>query len=85
MASAARGMIAPFVASIAVQAGILSVTHALVVCAMATGVGALMYVRLSRDGIARPWREVMPQPAVAGVERGRRLARTLVVSVMTGL
>ena len=81
----ARGMIAPFVASIAVQTGILSVTHALVLCAMATGVGALLYFRLSRDGVARPWREVMPRPAVAGVERGRRLARTLVVSVMTGL
>jgi MFS family permease len=81
----ARGMIAPFVASIAVQAGLLSVTHALVVCALVTGVGALMYLRLSREGAARPWHEVMPRPAVAGVERGRRLARALVVSVMTGL
>jgi hypothetical protein len=78
-------MIAPFVASIAVQAGLLSLTHALVVCALATGVGACMYLRLTREGAPRPWREVMPRPAVAGVERGRRLARTLVVSVMTGL
>jgi len=81
----ARGMIAPFVASIAVQMGILSVTQALVLCALATGVGACMYFRLSREGHARPWREVLPTPAVAGVDRGRRLARTLVVSVMTGL
>lgn len=81
----ARGMIAPFVASIAVQAGILSVTSALLLCALMTGVGALMYLRLSRAGDPRPWREVMPQPALAGIDRGRRLARALVVSVMTGL
>ena len=81
----ARGMIAPFIASIAVQAGILSLSAALMVCAMATAVGAVMYLRLSREGVARPWREVMPQSAVLGVDRGRRLARSLVVSVMTGL
>jgi MFS family permease len=81
----ARGMIAPFVASIAVQAGILSLTAALAVCAVSTAVGACMYFRLSREGIARPWRSVMPQSAVLGVDRGRRLARALVVSVMTGL
>jgi MFS family permease len=81
----ARGMIAPFVASIAVQAGILGLTQALLLCAVATGIGAFMYLRLSREGAARPWREVMPASAVVGVDRGRRLARSLVVSVMTGL
>jgi MFS family permease len=81
----ARGMIAPFIASIAVQAGLLSLTHALVACAITTGIGACMYLRLSREGAPRPWRDLMPQPAIAGVERGRRLAKTLVVSVMTGL
>lgn len=81
----ARGIIAPFVASIAVQAGVMNLTQALVVCAAVTGVGAAMYLRLSREGAPRPWRELVPQPAIAGVERGRRLARALVVSVMTGL
>jgi MFS family permease len=81
----ARGMVAPFLASIAVQAGILSLTAALAVCATATAVGALMYFRLSREGVARPWRDVMPQTAILGMDRGRRLARSLVVSVMTGL
>lgn len=81
----ARGMIAPFVASIAVQAGFLDVTQALLACAFATGVGALMYLRLSREGHPRPWREVVPQPALVGIDRGRRLARGLVISVMIGL
>jgi hypothetical protein len=81
----ARGMIAPFVASIVVQMGILDVSQALVLCAVITGIGACMYFRLSREGVSRPWREVLPTPAVAGVDRSRRLVRTLVVSVMTGL
>ncbi|MEZ4596242.1 MAG: hypothetical protein R3C32_04965 [Chloroflexota bacterium] len=81
----ARGMVAPFVASIVVQLGILDVAQALMVCAMVTGVGACMYIRLSREGVSRPWREVLPAPAIAGMDRGRRLARALVVSVMTGL
>lgn len=81
----ARGIIAPFAASIAVQAGVLTLTQALLLCALTTGVGALMYLRLGREGDARPWRELMPPTAMAGVERGRRLARALVVSVMTGL
>lgn len=81
----ARGMIAPFVASIVVQAGLLDVTQALLLCVLFTAVGALMYYRLSREGEPRPWREVVPQPAVEGIERGRRMARALVVSVMTGL
>jgi MFS family permease len=81
----ARGMIAPFVASIVVQAGLMTVTQALLVCALATGIGAFMYLRLSREGEARAWRDVVPRTAVAGVDRGRRLARALVVSVMTGL
>jgi len=65
--------------------GLLDVSQALVVCALTTGIGACMYFRLSRDGAPRPWREVLPISAVAGVERGRRLARVLAVSVMTGL
>ena len=81
----ARGMFAPFVASVIVQAGILDVTGTLLLCAVATGIGAAMYVRLSRAGDPRPWGEVLPQPAVAGFDRGRRLARSLVISVMTGL
>jgi MFS family permease len=81
----ARGMFAPFVAAGIVEAGILDLTGTLLLCAVATGIGAAMYVRLSRAGDPRPWTEVLPQPAVAGIDRGRRLARALVVSVMTGL
>lgn len=81
----ARGMIAPFVASLVVQFGLLDVSQALVLCAVTTGIGAVMYFRLSREGAPRPWRDLVPTSAVAGMERGRRLARTLAVSVMTGL
>jgi MFS family permease len=81
----ARGMFAPFVASIIVQAGILGISATLLVCAAVTGVGMLMYLRLDAAGVTRSWRQVMPAPAFAGIDRGRRMVRALVVSVMTGL
>lgn len=82
----ARGMFAPFVASIAVQSGILSLTGALVLCAAATGIGALMYIRLSQAGVPRPWSELVPAPFLSlGIGRGVRRARALVAGVVTSL
>lgn len=41
-----RGMAVPFVASGLVEAGVVSVTGALLLCAVATGIGAWLYFRL---------------------------------------
>ncbi len=82
----ARGMFAPFVASIAVQSGALSLTAALVLCAVATGIGALLFVRLSQSGAPRPWSQLLPAPIVMpGIGRSVRRARALVASVATSL
>jgi len=82
----ARGMFAPFVASIIVQAGILSVTQALLLCAATTGIGTVMYLRLTPSGAPRPWRAFVPSvPRSAGLDRGLQRARALVVGVATNL
>jgi MFS family permease len=44
-----RGMAAPFLASGLVQAHVLDVAGALLLCAAATGVGTLLYVRMARN------------------------------------
>jgi MFS family permease len=82
----ARGMFAPFVASIAVQAGFLTVTQALLLCAATTGIGTVMYLRLMPSGAPRPWRALVPSlPRTAGLDRGLRRARALVVAVTANL
>ncbi len=82
----ARGMFAPFVASVVVQAGILTVTQALLLCAATTGIGTLMYLRLTPSGATRPWRSLVPAIAAAGgIDRGLRRARALVVGVAANL
>lgn len=84
----ARGMFAPFVASIVVQSGLLDVTQALLLCAATTGIGTLMYLRLTPAGVSRPWRELVPARGMAasmGVGRGLRRARALMVSAATSL
>jgi len=82
----ARGMFAPFLAAIVVQAGLLSVTQALLVCAATTGIGTVLYLRLTPSGAPRPWRAFVPQvPGTAGLDRGLRRARALVAGVATNL
>jgi MFS family permease len=49
-----RGLAAPFVATGLVQAGVLSVTDALLACAVVTLVGVGMYVRAARATSASP-------------------------------
>ncbi len=81
-----RGMFAPFLASIVVQLGILTVTQALLVCAVTTGIGTLMYLRLTPSGASRAWRSLVPSlPAMGGLDRGLRRARALVVGVTANL
>ncbi len=82
----ARGMFAPFVASIVVEAGILNLTQALLVCAGITAIGTLMYLRLTPSGAPRPWRAFVPSmPRAPGLDRGLRRARALVVGVAANL
>ena len=82
----ARGMFAPFVASIAIQAGLLSLTQALLLCAVMTGIGTVMFLRLTPSGAPRPWRAFVPSvPQAAGLDRGLQRARALVVAVTTNL
>jgi MFS family permease len=49
----ARGIAAPFMATILVQVGLVNVTGALVLCAAATGVGAWMFYRIANEGRVR--------------------------------
>ena len=63
----ARGLIAPFVGSLLVQAGILSVTAALLLCGAATAVGALLYLGMRPSG----------EPAGLVRARGHHRARGL--------
>ncbi len=79
----ARGMFAPFVASIAVQAGcLISVTQALLLCAVTTGIGTVMYLRLTPSGALRPWRSLVPSlPVLGGLDRGLERARAMVIGV----
>ncbi len=82
----ARGIFAPFVAAIVVQAGILSLTQALLLCAATTGIGTLLYLRLSPSGAPRPWRAMVPSvPGMGGVDRGLQRAHAMVVGVATNL
>lgn len=82
----ARGMFAPFVAAIVVQAGILSLTQALLLCAATTGIGTLLYLRLTPSGAPRPWRALVPSiPGMGGVDRGLQRARAMVVGVAANL
>ncbi len=69
----ARGLIAPFLGTLAVQAGVISVTAALVLCAMATAVGALLYLGMRPSGEARPWFERVDSTAHGGIRRARSL------------
>jgi MFS family permease len=78
----ARGMIAPFVAAAAIQAGWLDLTQALLVCAGMTGIGTVMYLRMTPSGAIRSWRSMVPSlPIVGGLQR----ARAIVVGVATNL
>ena len=69
----ARGLIAPFLGTLLVQAGILSVTAALFLCAVATGVGALLYLGMRPSGEARPWFVRVDNTAHGGIRRARSL------------
>lgn len=73
----ARGIVAPFVASGLVQSGLMDLTGALYLCAICTGIGAVLYLRLSRAGEPR---SLWVVAHATGVERGLRRARALVVS-----
>jgi MFS family permease len=73
----ARGIVAPFVASGLVQSGLMNITGALLLCAATTGIGALLYLRLSRGGEPRSISTLVHE---TGVHRGLRRARALVVS-----
>ncbi len=69
----ARGLVAPFVAPLLVQAGILGVEAALLLCAVATALGALLYSGMRPSGEVRPWLSRVD----AGAQRGMRRARSL--------
>ena len=82
----ARGMVAPFAAAAAIQAGWLDLTQALLVCAGMTGIGTVMYLRLTPSGAPRPWRSMVPSlPGMGGLDRGLQRARAIVVGVTTNL
>jgi MFS family permease len=69
----ARGLIAPFLGSVLVQAGILDVTTTLVLCGVATGVGALLYLGMRSSGEARPWFVRVDSTAHGSIRRARSL------------
>jgi len=74
----ARGIVAPFLAAILVQTGAVNVTGALLLCALSTGVGMVLYFRLTPAGDTRPWSAVVQQN---GVNSGLRRAWALVPSL----
>ena len=69
----ARGLIAPFLGTLLVQAGILSVTAALVLCGLATAFGALLYLGMRPTGEPRPWFAKADSTAHQGLRRARSL------------
>ena len=69
----ARGLIAPFLGSLLVQAGILSVTAAILLCAVATAVGALLYLGMRPSGDPRAWFVRVDNTAHGSIRRARSL------------
>jgi MFS family permease len=69
----ARGLIAPFLGTLLVQAGVVSVSVALVLCALSTAFGALLYLGMRRTGEARPWFVRVDSTAHGGIRRARSL------------
>lgn len=69
----ARGLIAPFLGTLLVQAGVLSVTAALVLCALATAAGALLYLGMRPSGEARAWFVRVDSTAHGSLRRARSL------------
>ena len=69
----ARGLVAPFVGSLLVQAGILSVTAAILLCGVATAVGALLYLGMRPSGDPRAWFVRVANTAQGGIRRARSL------------
>ena len=75
----ARGIVAPFLAAILVQTGLVSVTGALLLCAVSTGVGMVLYFRLTPTGETRPWSALVHDN---GVNSSLRRAWALVPSLI---
>jgi hypothetical protein len=69
----ARGLVAPFLGSLLVQAGILDVTVTLILCGVATALGALLYLGMRPSGEARPWFVRADRTAHGGLRRARAL------------
>jgi MFS family permease len=69
----ARGLVAPFVGSLLVQAGLLDVTSVLLLCGAATAIGALLYLGMRRSGEPRPWFVRADSTAHGGLRRARSL------------
>src|SRR6266498_2120857 len=59
----ARGLAVPFLTSVLVQAHVLDVTAALLACAVATGVGCVIYARAGTAPAAEPRRAPLPVPS----------------------
>lgn len=72
----ARGLIAPFLGSILVQAGILDVAGALVLCALATAFGAALYLGMRPSGEPRGWYLAADAAAHRAGRRARRMTST---------
>jgi MFS family permease len=72
----ARGLVMPFVGTALVQAGVIEVPAALLLCVACTAVGVVLYARLGADGEPRPWSD-MASPRT--VEQGLRRARAILV------
>jgi MFS family permease len=70
----ARGLVMPFLGTALVQAGLIDVSTALLLCAAFTGVGVALYAHLGANGEPRPWAEAVDP---IGVRRGLRRARLL--------
>jgi MFS family permease len=70
----ARGLVMPFVGTALVQAGVIDVPAALLLCVACTAVGVVLYAHLGADGEPRPWSD-MAHPRT--VEHGLRRARAL--------
>jgi MFS family permease len=70
----ARGLVMPFVGTALVQAGVISVGAALLLCMACTAVGVVLYAHLGADGEPRPWSDLAhPQSVEQGLRRARAL------------
>jgi len=69
----ARGLIAPFIGSLLVQTGLLSVTATLLLCGVATAFGALLYLGMRPSGEPRAWFVRADTTAHVGIRRARSL------------